>query len=199
MSYFDNNDFQKKIEKDNTQLALNDSGDILFIASGAARGIDGGSIRGRVDILKYENGEWGYHGKAMPDHEMWTWAANEYGTQDGSEAFGTRTEGLIFGYLGSDTNAIYPKDYEGQRDKAILEMFYSTGMRLSELINLRISDIDFSSMTVKVFGKRAKQRVIPMMKSHLVNLKVFLDNLIYFIILHFNNQSRYEIKNLFKK
>ena len=69
----------------------------------------------------------------------------------------------------------YPKDYEGQRDKAILEMFYSTGMRLSELINLRISDIDFSSMTVKVFGKRAKQRVIPMMKSHLVNLKVFLD------------------------
>ena len=69
----------------------------------------------------------------------------------------------------------YSKDYEGQRDKAILEMFYSTGMRLSELINLRISDIDFSSMTVKVFGKRAKQRVIPMMKSHLVNLKVFLD------------------------
>lgn len=69
----------------------------------------------------------------------------------------------------------YSKDYEGQRDKAILEMFYSTGMRLSELINLRISDIDFSSMTVKVFGKRAKERVIPMMKSHLVNLKVFLD------------------------
>ena len=69
----------------------------------------------------------------------------------------------------------YPKDYEGQRDKAILEMFYSTGMRLSELINLKISDIDYSSMTVRVFGKRAKERIIPMMKSHLIDLKVFLD------------------------
>jgi integrase/recombinase XerC len=69
----------------------------------------------------------------------------------------------------------YSNDYEGQRDKAILEMFYSTGIRLSELIGLKISDIDFSRMTVKVFGKRAKERVIPMMKSHLIDLKVFLD------------------------
>jgi integrase/recombinase XerC len=69
----------------------------------------------------------------------------------------------------------YSSDYEGQRDKAILEMFYSTGMRLSELIGLKISDIDFSGMTVKVFGKRAKERIIPMMKSHLIDLNVFLD------------------------
>ena len=69
----------------------------------------------------------------------------------------------------------YSNDYEGQRDKAVLEMFYSTGMRLSELIDLKINDIDFSGMTVKVFGKRAKERIIPMMKSHLIDLKVFLD------------------------
>lgn len=69
----------------------------------------------------------------------------------------------------------YSNDYEGQRDKAILEMFYSTGIRLSELIGMKISDIDFLSMTVKVFGKRAKERIIPMMKSHLIELKVFLD------------------------
>jgi integrase/recombinase XerC len=69
----------------------------------------------------------------------------------------------------------YSNDYEGQRDKAILEMFYSTGIRLSELIGMKISDIDFLSMTVKVFGKRAKERIIPMMKSHLIDLKVFLD------------------------
>jgi len=68
----------------------------------------------------------------------------------------------------------YSNDYEGQRDKAVLEMFYSTGMRLSELIDLKINDIDFSGMTVKVFGKRAKERIIPMMKSHLIDLKVFL-------------------------
>ena len=68
----------------------------------------------------------------------------------------------------------YPHDYEGQRDKAILEMFYNTGMRLSELIGLKITDIDYSSSCVNVFGKRAKERIIPMMNSHLVSLKSFL-------------------------
>lgn len=69
----------------------------------------------------------------------------------------------------------YPNDYEGQRDRAILEMFYNTGMRLSELINLKIRDVDFSSKCIKVFGKRAKERIIPMMPSHLRSLDVFFE------------------------
>lgn len=50
---------------------------------------------------------------------------------------------------------------EGARDKAILEMLYSTGMRLSELIGLRNQDIDLSNKQLKVTGKRNKQRIIP--------------------------------------
>ena len=47
------------------------------------------------------------------------------------------------------------------RDKTIIELFYGTGMRLSELSNLNIMDIDFGAATVRVFGKGAKERIIP--------------------------------------
>jgi integrase/recombinase XerC len=46
-------------------------------------------------------------------------------------------------------------------DRAILELFYSTGIRLSELINLRLNNIDFNSGTIKVFGKGSKERIVP--------------------------------------
>lgn len=46
-------------------------------------------------------------------------------------------------------------------DKAIIELFYSTGIRLSELINLKFSDVNFSNRTIKVLGKGSKQRIVP--------------------------------------
>ena len=70
----------------------------------------------------------------------------------------------------------FPKDYEGKRDEMILEMLYSTGIRLSELINLKTSDIDFSSKQLKVFGKRSKERIIPLLDSHVEKLKLFIVN-----------------------
>ena len=51
--------------------------------------------------------------------------------------------------------------FEGQRDRMILEMFYATGMRLSELIGLDDVDVDTSARLIKVKGKRSKQRLIP--------------------------------------
>lgn len=55
----------------------------------------------------------------------------------------------------------YGEGYEACRDKMIVELFYLTGIRLSELIGLNDSDVDFSSMQIKVTGKRNKQRLIP--------------------------------------
>jgi integrase/recombinase XerC len=49
----------------------------------------------------------------------------------------------------------------GKRDRAILEMLYGTGMRVSELTKLNLRDIDFKNKMVKVTGKRRKQRIIP--------------------------------------
>ena len=55
----------------------------------------------------------------------------------------------------------FGEGFEGCRDRTILEMFYATGMRLSELIGLDDVDVDLSARLIKVTGKRNKQRLIP--------------------------------------
>lgn len=56
-----------------------------------------------------------------------------------------------------------PVDFEGIRDKLIVEMFYVTGMRRGELIHLMIKNVDRSNNTIKVLGKRNKERIIPIL------------------------------------
>lgn len=56
---------------------------------------------------------------------------------------------------------VFEDGFTGIRDKLIIELFYATGMRLSELSNLKISDINFVNLTLKVLGKRNKERIIP--------------------------------------
>lgn len=55
----------------------------------------------------------------------------------------------------------FPQTFEGVRDKTMLEVLYSTGMRRAELIALKDGDVDFSALVIKVTGKRNKQRLIP--------------------------------------
>ena len=68
----------------------------------------------------------------------------------------------------------FPDNYEGCRDNLILELFYSTGMRLIELIELKKNSIDFYSSTIKVLGKRNKERLIPFGKSIKVKLEIYI-------------------------
>jgi integrase/recombinase XerC len=72
-------------------------------------------------------------------------------------------------------------DFEGTRDKLILELFYGTGMRLSELLGLRDESFNLGERTVKVLGKRNKERVIPFgagLKSQLQNYLAVRNRLI---------------------
>lgn len=55
----------------------------------------------------------------------------------------------------------FEDSFEGVRDRTILELFYATGMRLSELLNIKTQDIHLQDNTVKVLGKRNKERIIP--------------------------------------
>ena len=60
------------------------------------------------------------------------------------------------------------------RDKAMIEMLYATGMRISELTNLKITDIDMSRLVIKVKGKGSKERLVPFGEAALESLKKYL-------------------------
>ena len=64
----------------------------------------------------------------------------------------------------------------GIRDRAMIEMLYATGMRVSELINLKITDIDHNRLVVKVMGKGSKERLIPYGEVASDYLNVYLKN-----------------------
>lgn len=57
----------------------------------------------------------------------------------------------------------YADNFEGKRDKLIIHILYTTGMRRAELINLKLVDLDFERQIIKVLGKRNKERIIPML------------------------------------
>ncbi|WP_282040603.1 tyrosine-type recombinase/integrase [Winogradskyella flava] len=72
-------------------------------------------------------------------------------------------------------NSIEVNDFESSRDKLIIELFYATGIRRIELVNIKITDIDFSNKQLKVLGKRNKERYIPLIDSLIKSLNAYLD------------------------
>ena len=68
-------------------------------------------------------------------------------------------------------NPVKPYDY---RNVAMLETLYATGLRVSELVNLELSNIDFDDCTIRVLGKGSKERIVPMNDSAKNALKVYL-------------------------
>ena len=70
----------------------------------------------------------------------------------------------------------FEEGFVGQRNKLIIELFYVTGIRLSELINIKISDVDFNNQSIKVLGKRNKERIIPLSSITINSLNNFIEN-----------------------
>ena len=65
----------------------------------------------------------------------------------------------------------------GIRDKAMLELLYATGLRISELINLKFNEIDFKRGIVKIAGKGGKERIVPVGETALSWLTDYIDNI----------------------
>lgn len=72
-----------------------------------------------------------------------------------------------------DIELITPFDY---RNKAMLELMYATGLRVSELINLTLLNIDFDKQIVRCFGKGNKERIVPMGNIATKYLKIYIDS-----------------------
>ncbi len=66
------------------------------------------------------------------------------------------------------------EDFEGVRDRLVVELFYSTGIRRAELIHIRVGDVSFSQKSLKVLGKRNKERIIPLLPTVLQSLNHYL-------------------------
>jgi len=86
----------------------------------------------------------------------------------------------------------FPDTYIGHLDRTIIELFYSTGIRLSELVNLRNDQIDWEAQQLKVLGKRNKERIVPLTNPMIAQLKLYnvhknkeiinMENDIYFFL-----------------
>lgn len=68
----------------------------------------------------------------------------------------------------------FPDGFEGIRDKLVIDLFYTTGVRRTELIHLRMQNIDLQNGTLKVLGKRNKERILPIVPVLANQIKVYL-------------------------
>ena len=97
----------------------------------------------------------------------------------------------------------FPDTFEGERDKLIIDVFYMTGMRLSELLGVKKEDIDFSKSSIKVLGKRNKERIIPLSINLLNQLKKFSEkhtiNFYFFVNFEGKKLSAKNIYNIVNK
>lgn len=69
----------------------------------------------------------------------------------------------------------FDTDFEGVRNKLIIELFYSTGIRRIELIELKMVNFNLDNKTLKVLGKRNKERIIPLLSSVIKTLHRYID------------------------
>jgi integrase/recombinase XerC len=67
-------------------------------------------------------------------------------------------------------------EFESLRDKLVLELLYLTGIRLSELIGIKVDDVDYNDKNIRVLGKRNKERIIPVSNELLSSIKEYLNN-----------------------
>ena len=79
----------------------------------------------------------------------------------------------------------FGETFEGERDRMILELFYASGMRLSELINLKEGDLDLGLGSMRITGKRNKMRIVPLTS----NTSKLLSDYIEIKQKHFNNHN----------
>lgn len=72
-------------------------------------------------------------------------------------------------------NNLQPKDFRSSRNLALLDLLYSTGLRISEALGIKLQDIDFSKSFVKVLGKGNKERIVPIGRKAITSLQTYFD------------------------
>ncbi len=73
-----------------------------------------------------------------------------------------------------DNKLVFENDFIGIRNKLMIEMLFGTGIRLAEMLNLAETDINWYETTIKILGKRSKERIVPLNKELLLLIKEYL-------------------------
>lgn len=76
---------------------------------------------------------------------------------------------------GVEGNLIFDESFASQRDKIVLELLFGTGIRLAELLMLKENDINYYEGTIKVLGKRNKERIVPLHAQLEAQLKIYIN------------------------
>ena len=87
-----------------------------------------------------------------------------------------------------DNEHSFDDSFAGRRDRLVVELLFGTGMRLAELINLKETDVNLYDSSIKVLGKRNKERIIPVHKTLLQEVKDFM---VLKTMQNFGNKSPY--------
>ncbi|WP_443944023.1 tyrosine-type recombinase/integrase [Pedobacter sp. AW1-32] len=74
-----------------------------------------------------------------------------------------------------DSGVYFKDDFNGLRDHLVIELLFGAGLRLAELIQLKEHDVDFYANTLKVLGKRNKQRIVPINKQLINQLNIYIE------------------------
>lgn len=85
-----------------------------------------------------------------------------------------RLTAMLDGKLDKTDVPVFADDFEGIRDKTVIELLFGTGMRLAEITGLKKTDINFYESTVKVLGKRNKERIIPLNRELVLQLHKYI-------------------------
>ncbi|RZK19157.1 MAG: integrase [Flavobacterium sp.] len=85
-----------------------------------------------------------------------------------------------------DSEDFFDDSFPSVRNKAVIELLFGTGIRLAELLSLQDKDVDFYESTIKVIGKRNKERIIPVSKTLVDQLKAYKD---LKLVQNFNNKT----------
>jgi integrase/recombinase XerC len=87
---------------------------------------------------------------------------------------GDKLTHMLDGSMDEECGSVFTNDFKGIRDKLIIEMLFGTGMRLAELVGVKETDIDFYENTIKVLGKRNKQRIIPLNRELVILMHEYM-------------------------
>ena len=178
--YLEYLEYERKLSSNTLKSYLNDLKDFDLYFNGNLEKIDFHDLQKYISSLKDKNAKTVAHYITVIN-SFYTFLVNENVINENPclNISSPKIPKKLPTYLTEDevdrllnVNLLTPYDY---RNKAMLELLYASGLRISELINLKIMDVDLVNCFVRVFGKGKKERIVPISDIAINYLKLYIE------------------------